>query len=118
MVVRTGPGTDPGAAGSRALFELLVGELPMPADPLRGLPFDEVCRRIREDRTPRPSAKVSAPERGRFLLAERREASRVAPESDAKPESGAGDSDVPSAAGSSETCRRAANPGAAATQSG
>ena len=42
------------------LYELLVGELPLPPERLRDLPFDEMCRRIREDPTPRPSTRLSA----------------------------------------------------------
>jgi len=40
------------------LYELLIGELPLPLDELRGLAFDEICRRIREDDTPRPSTQL------------------------------------------------------------
>lgn len=38
------------------LFELVVGERPLDSRSLRQLPFDEWCRRIREDELPRPSA--------------------------------------------------------------
>jgi serine/threonine protein kinase/tetratricopeptide (TPR) repeat protein len=41
------------------LYELIVGELPIPAESLRGLAFDEICRRIRQDETPRPSVRVN-----------------------------------------------------------
>jgi non-specific serine/threonine protein kinase/serine/threonine-protein kinase len=37
------------------LYELIVGDLPLPSKELRRLPFDELCRRIREDDTPLPS---------------------------------------------------------------
>jgi serine/threonine protein kinase/tetratricopeptide (TPR) repeat protein len=40
------------------LYELLVGSLPLPPARLRGLAFDEICRRIREDDTPQPSVEV------------------------------------------------------------
>ncbi len=40
------------------LYELLVGDLPLPVEELRGLAFDEICRRIREDDTPRPSSRL------------------------------------------------------------
>ena len=40
------------------LYELLVGELPLPIESLRGVAFDEVCRRIREDPTPKPSSRL------------------------------------------------------------
>ena len=40
------------------LYELLVGELPLPLEELRGLAFDEICRRIREHDTPRPSTRL------------------------------------------------------------
>ncbi|REK04552.1 MAG: hypothetical protein DWQ36_17015 [Acidobacteria bacterium] len=38
------------------LFELIVGDLPLAAKELRKLPFDELCRRIREDDTPLASS--------------------------------------------------------------
>lgn len=41
------------------LYELLVGSLPLSSEELRGLAFDEICRRIREDETPRPSTRVA-----------------------------------------------------------
>lgn len=40
------------------LYELLVGDLPISSRELRRLPFDELCRRIREDDTPKPSTKL------------------------------------------------------------
>lgn len=41
------------------LYELLVGDLPMPIDVLRRFAFDEMCRHIREDDTPRPSVRLA-----------------------------------------------------------
>ena len=40
------------------LYELLVGDLPISSRELRRLPFDELCRRIREDETPKPSTRL------------------------------------------------------------
>lgn len=42
------------------LYELLVGELPMSVQELRRFAFDELCRRIREDDTPRPSERLAS----------------------------------------------------------
>jgi non-specific serine/threonine protein kinase/serine/threonine-protein kinase len=42
------------------LYELLVGELPMSVEQVRRYAFDELCRRIREDDTPRPSARLAS----------------------------------------------------------
>src|SRR5262249_20409752 len=42
------------------LYELLVGALPFDREQLRGLPFDEVLRTIREVEAPRPSSRVRA----------------------------------------------------------
>jgi non-specific serine/threonine protein kinase/serine/threonine-protein kinase len=41
------------------LYELLVGELPLADGEVANLLFDEICRRIREDETPRPSVRIS-----------------------------------------------------------
>jgi non-specific serine/threonine protein kinase/serine/threonine-protein kinase len=41
------------------LYELLVGEPPMSRKELGQLAFDEICRRIREDEVPRPSARLA-----------------------------------------------------------
>jgi non-specific serine/threonine protein kinase/serine/threonine-protein kinase len=41
------------------LYELLVGEPPMSRKAMGELAFDEVCRRIREDDVPRPSARLA-----------------------------------------------------------
>jgi eukaryotic-like serine/threonine-protein kinase len=45
------------------LFELLVGQLPLTLADLRRFAFDEMCRRVREDEPPRPSALLSASRR-------------------------------------------------------
>ena len=42
------------------LYELLVGESSIPAKNLHGVPFDEALRIIREDDTPKPSARLRA----------------------------------------------------------
>jgi non-specific serine/threonine protein kinase/serine/threonine-protein kinase len=41
------------------LYELLVGEPPLSRKALATLAFDELCRRIREDEVPRPSARLA-----------------------------------------------------------
>ena len=42
------------------LYELLTGTTPLEEDSLRGAAFDELCRRIREEDPPKPSARLSA----------------------------------------------------------
>lgn len=42
------------------LYELVVGDLPLHAEGAPKLAFDELCRRIREDDTPRPSTRLRA----------------------------------------------------------
>ncbi|MEM9553895.1 MAG: serine/threonine-protein kinase [Acidobacteriota bacterium] len=48
------------------LYKLLVGELPLPSATLRELPFDEICRRIREDDVSRPSPRLRGSVHGRW----------------------------------------------------
>jgi serine/threonine protein kinase len=43
------------------LYELLTGSTPLEAAKLRGAPFIEILRRIREDDPPRPSTRLSDP---------------------------------------------------------
>jgi serine/threonine protein kinase len=43
------------------LYELLTGSTPLEAAKLRGAPFMEILRRIREDDPPRPSTRLSEP---------------------------------------------------------
>jgi non-specific serine/threonine protein kinase/serine/threonine-protein kinase len=43
------------------LYELLVGERPLGLSELRGVAFDEICRRVREDEPSKPSDRVSEP---------------------------------------------------------
>jgi serine/threonine protein kinase/Flp pilus assembly protein TadD len=41
------------------LYELLTGTTPFEADRLRSVPYDEICRIIRQDEPPKPSTRLS-----------------------------------------------------------
>ena len=65
------------------LFELLVGELPLSVAQLRSFAFDEMCRRIREEETAKPSQLVQVQRKDRGSLSSAEWARRLRGDLDA-----------------------------------